>query len=63
MNDESHFRHHLSPMWTNDDDNIYNDKEIKINRNSIITNIILLNVLNCYNYAVINYAALIVQLI
>lgn len=42
---------------------LYKDKEIEINRNSIITNIILLNVLNCYNYAVSNYAALIAQLI
>lgn len=62
MNDELHFQHNSLSMWTDDDD-YNNDKEIEINRNSIITSIILLNVLNCYNYTVINYAALIAQLI
>jgi len=40
-----------------------NNKREDINRNSTITNMILLNVLNCYNYVVVNYAPLIAPLI
>lgn len=60
MSDDSHFRHHSVQT---DGDDYNNNKEIKINRNSVITRIILLNVLNCYNNAAINYTALIAQLI
>ena len=52
-----------APLNVIDDAEYNNNKREDINRNSTITNMILLNVLNCYNYVVVNYVSLIAPLI